>query len=559
MDADAMRRAFASQGKADARYIAGLSVGRAEKDTFQTMRDAAMTRPGKDRIIPVFNELARRAATVTQEYSPVTGKILRLSSWLSLITKPAYYFYNLTQPVLMTHPYLAQRFGWGASQRELTRAFRDVLATRSVGPEATLADRFAAFASVENMPADVRTLLRQLASQGKIDITITQDLGNRLQGQAKTRRGRALNLVDRVFMALMQKSEMTNRMVSAVAAYRLARAAGAHAQAATAYAARVVDVTQGDYGNFNAPPWINYNGVTRVLTQFKKFQLIQITYVVNMARAAIGESGMTAAERSAARRAFAFMLAHHGIFAGAMGMPAVGLASLMYAALFGSEDDPRDLEDDLREALGGGVAADLVLKGAPVLLGLDISRNAGMGDMLSMLPYTDIDLTSRSGMERTVSGALGPAVGRVFSAVDALDVMSKGDYARGLELLLPSGMAGPLRAAREARGGITRRSGEVLLDASDLEAMETLGTALGFRSLRANQVTRQTSQRYKREAGWKEHTTAIRRRYHAAAAVHDADAMADARREWAALQAAKVKNGGKASPLSNLLRKPESN
>jgi hypothetical protein len=57
--------------------------------------------------------------------------------------------------------------------------------------------------------------------------------------------------------------------------------------AVLAYAEAAIDMTQGDYSNFNAPTLMTGNWM-RVFTQFRKFQLIQATYLCHMFREAPG-------------------------------------------------------------------------------------------------------------------------------------------------------------------------------------------------------------------------------------------------------------------------------
>jgi hypothetical protein len=417
MDADSTRQAFAAHGMATARYIASLSEGEQERRAFAEMRTQAREPGTREKRMPIFNALARRKDAATQTYSTLVNGLLRGTSFLKLMTKPAFYVYNLTQPVLFTQPYLMKTFGGTEAWQALGRAFNDT--TNARGGWSKLKEQLRSLNDPDSLPEDVRAAIRELVDQGRIDITITQDLGARVKPRSANRWARTLGLVDDWFSTAMQRSEMVNRIVTGIAAYRLQYAksfdsthdtAKAHAEA-VAYAGRTIDMTQGDYSNFNAPPLFNANGFARVATQFRKFQLIQVTYAVSMFRDAFLKAGLSKTERRYAQRAFLMFMANHMALAGAMGLPAMGAFAAALSMAFGDDDDPFDLEDTLHEALGGGLLADVLVKGAPAAIGIDMSSNVGAADMFDPLPFVDADVRNREDANEMVVALAGPSVG----------------------------------------------------------------------------------------------------------------------------------------------------
>lgn len=546
LNPDTMYKAFVSKGRASAHYIATLKNSKQVAESFAQMRQEA--RANTDMVI--FNELAQRYAnSVKYDPMPIAGKIMAFNTIWSLLTKPAYYLYNATQPALMTLPYFSQRFAYGKATAAMTQAYKDIAAAKGF---ISLKD---ATLHVESMPEDVRRALRDLLDSGKLDITITQDLGSRVSaGQGKLSRGMAL--VDKTLRTAAQKVETTNRLVTAIAAYRLAMGTpNMTHEGAVKYAAKAIDQTQGDYSNFNAPRLFNQTSFQRVITQFRKFQLIQVSFLVRMFKDAT--VGATKAERIAARRALGFVLAHHAVLAGALGLPAANIIAYAFSAT-GGDDEPKDLELELRKALGNDFMADLVTRGVPAaFLNVNVSNNVGMGQAFSLLPFTDIDFSSRDGYNAVLAGSMGPFIGGVGPQMwAAMGSFGRGDYYKGLEGVMPSGARTALKAFREGYEGVTNTRGDELVSPDEIALGETFAKLLGFKT--NTDATRQLvrDKTYEFEKFFKDRTSELKNDYTKAYRNGDSDAMATIRDEWNEMNAAKRSYGFTVQPLSKLLQAP---
>ncbi|MDR2164079.1 MAG: PLxRFG domain-containing protein [Zoogloeaceae bacterium] len=578
MDAESMRQAYAAQGSADARYMATLVVGQKERDAFVAMRNQA----NADRsLMPLFNALKAREAAVLERPNALAGSLLKFNSWMRLVLNPAYYFYNLTQPALMTQPYLSREFGWTKSSAALARALGDVWNTQK-GAKG-IAHRIRAFADASLLPRVYRaserataaeegrapmTIIEELAARGKIDITIAQDLGvmtqtSGLLTRAAPRVGATLDKMERFFSAAMQKSEMVNRMATGLSAYRLMlekQTAQGVAQteaeaAALAYAEAAIDMTQGDYSNFNAPTLMTGNWM-RVFTQFRKFQLIQATYLCHMFREAFLKGG-TSVEKRAARLAFGYAMLHTAAFAGVAGLPLMSLVGALYG-LTGDDEDPADLDADLRDLLGGGKLADMLMRGGFSALGVDISGNVGMRDVFDPLgPFTPWQLRNQGDGDKMMLSLAGPSMGQWQMWMRGMDYFDRGDTLRGVENFLPKGGANLLRAYRMGAAGIPGQKGDVWLSPDEVNLADQLAMSLGFRTIKEAQAQAARQKSYELKDAWSRETTRLKSRYVTAFRDRDYAALAEIREAWAALQTAKRKNGSKPSPLSSLLRAPQ--
>ena len=132
-------------------------------------------------------------------------------------------------------------------------------------------------------------------------------------------KGPILGTVDKVFdffTKAINKLESINRSSSALAAYRLELEKSKDKVKAAAAAEEAVHVTHGSYDGFNTPRFLR-GDVGKVLGQFRKFQIIQATMLLNMAKDAF--KGADATTRAVARRQLAYMIGQAFIVAGARG------------------------------------------------------------------------------------------------------------------------------------------------------------------------------------------------------------------------------------------------
>lgn len=543
---DDMMRAFATQGRATAHFIGSLTNTGQIYETLREMKKEADARaPGRDERRRYYNEFMKRHALgFDYEPSPVLNKALAITSGWMLLTNPAYYLQNMTQPVMMSVPYMAGKHGYSKSNSILFKAYSEVAGLiRGVSVD----ERF----DFSKLPADVRDMMEELVKRGRIDISLEQDLGDWQSAE-----GGALDGVKKVstkLRSVAQKVEMINRVATAITAYRLEKLKGAGDLAAINYADKVIRVTHGDYSGANAPRFMR-TGIGRLATQFRKFQLIQISMMTRLFNDAF--KGATPEERYAAKKALLWTFTHAGVMGGIMGLPGFAAIAVAYGALFGDEDEPEDPELALRRYFGPDFGT-LMTKGLPAAMGVDLSGKVGMGQMLSILPYTDLTDLNRSNYEKLVTAAMGPFVGGLVPrAVDGLGYMADGNYYRGMEGLMPAGVAQTLKAYRLATEGVTQRNNDVTLSADEITGLDAMLVALGLPTTKLTEQQFRTRTKIQFEQFFDGRTSDIKKAYAKAYRSNDAVGMAEAREDWKNLQDAKVREGFKRQPLSNLLKAP---
>ena len=538
-----MMRAFATQGRATAHFISSLENSEEIYDSLRDMKKEADSRvPGRAERRRYYNEFMKRHVMgLDYEPSPFIDKALNTTSVWMLLTNPSYYLQNMTQPFMMSLPLVGAKHGYDKSWKEFTRAYSDiasVIRRHGLGEE-----------SYNKLPQDVRDVVEDLVNRGRIDISLEQDLGRwRSTEDSKFDKfGRATEYL----RGIAQDIESINRVATAVAAYRLEARTNSKANAIN-YADSVIYRTHGDYSGFNAPR-ISRKGLGRLATQFRKFQLIQLSLMARLFNDAF--AGQDEQTRQIGRRALMFTIGHTAAMGGVMGLPGFAALSFLYGLVFGDEDEPDNPELAMRRAIGDDTLADLIVKGVPAALGVDLSGKLGMGQMLSILPYTDIDFSRKGVAEAGFALMTGPFGGLTLKAADGVSLMGQGDYYKGLEQLMPTGVANAMKGYRFATEGVTSRRDDVLIPAEDISFAEAFMAGIGLPTKQLTDKQFLQNAKFEYEKFYNDKASEIKRAY--ARAYRSGVGLSDARNDWEELQQSRVRNGFKRQSLSVLLKAPQ--
>jgi hypothetical protein len=539
-----MIRSFAQQGRADANFMASVKYNPQIQDALQEMRNQ-VKKGDRERKSEIFNELAKRYVQ-SLDYSPTPwlNKLTRMSSIYYLATSPAYYLQNLTQPWMMSVPAMAGKYNYVQASNALFKAYTEL---GGVMKSAKLLKQQFDF---DKVPADVRDAIKELVNRGKIDIGLDTEMGE-FKVEGDNYFAGKISAADKALRLAVQKVESINRLSTAMAAYRLELAKNGSKEDAINYADRILTETHGDYTSFNAPRAFN-TGVGKVALQFRKFQLIQLSFYAKLIKDAL-----SGADRAAALKTLAYSLGHTGLLAGAMGLPGYSAIAWAINALLSDEDDKYDLTNELRKAIGDEQVANLILRGAPTLVGADISGKVGAGNMLSIMPFSQADLTTTAGRFEAFGTLIGGAAGGMTSRmIDGLLLMSSGDWYRGLEMTMPKGVSDAMKAYRVANEGMTRRNGDIILPPDEVSAMDTLFQAIGVQPVEQTVTYERQNLMKATTQNFTERTTRIKNDYVKAARAGDTEGQAEAREAWKKLQDVKRREGVNVSPLSDLLKAP---
>lgn len=540
-----MLASFTTQGRADANFLAAVQYSPEIQDALQQMRSQSKT-GDVTRKTELFDEISSRyTQSLDYNVNPWVDKLTGLSSKYFLATSPGYYIQNLTQPFMMSVPAMAGRHDYAKVGQAMWKAYSEL------GPLFKNTKLFDQQFDFTQVPADVRAAVDELVKRGKIDIGLATEI-NEFKVDADNKLSQFAQRLNKGMRMAVQKAEAINRLSTAMAAYRLELARTKSQEQAIAYADRILTETHGDYTAFNAPRIFNTN-FGKIALQFRKFQLIQIGFYAKLLRDAFTNP----AERAAAMRTLGYSLAHSGVFAGVLGLPGYAAVAALAGFLFGDEDEPYDLTEEMRKALGPEWSQ-LIMRGVPTLAGVDLSGKIGAGQMLSIAPFADIDLTTQAGVTQAIGTIAGGAAGGMTARMlDGLGLMMNGDIYRGAEQVMPKGIGDMLKAGRIAGEGLTRRNGDVILGPDDVSQVGQLFAAIGLPSAKVTETYQARQSALDLEKNFTERATKVKNQYARAFRERDAEGMAEARDAWMKLQAARRRNDLKPQPLSSLLKAPQ--
>lgn len=540
-----MLSSFTTQGRADANFLASVEYSPEIQDALQQMRSQSKT-GDVTRKTELFDEISSRyTQSLDYNVNPWVNKLTSLSSKYFLATSPGYYLQNLTQPFMMSVPAMAGRHDYAKVGQAMWKAYSEL------GPLFKNTKLFDQQFDFTQVPADVRAAVDELVKRGKIDIGLATEI-NEFKVDADNKLSQFAQRLNKGMRMAVQKAEAINRLSTAMAAYRLELAKSGSKDKAIEYADRILTETHGDYTAFNAPRIFNSN-FGKIALQFRKFQLIQIAFYAKLLRDAFTKPQ----ERAAALRTLGYSLAHSGVFAGALGLPGYAAVAALSGFLFGDEDEPFDLTEEMRKALGPEWSQ-LIMRGVPTLAGVDLSGKIGSGQMLSIAPFADIDLTTQAGVTQAIGTIAGGATGGMAARMlDGLGLIMNGDIYRGTEQVMPKGIGDMLKAGRISGEGLTRRNGDVILSDEDVSQVGQLFAAIGLPSVKVTETYQARQSALDLEKNFTERATKVKNQYAKAFRERDTEAMAEAREAWKKLQDARKRNDLKPQPMSSLLRAPQ--
>jgi hypothetical protein len=335
---------------------------------------------------------------------------------------------NSTQNLILGWPVLAKHTRWSLAR------MMSAMARVATG---TISEREKGF-------------LEDLEAQGYLDPKMSDEIasrgGNAIYRSLATSLGKAYSFLD-----LNRAIERFNRQAMAVALFD----AGIRD---VAEAGEFIEEAHFPYGKGNRPTLAR--GYGSAAFTFRTFTINQLTWIKNEIKAG--------RKPPLARHIAAWML-----IGGANALPFVVLGKLLYTKIF-----QRDPEQDAAEVVGD-LAAQILFRGAPSLVGVSLTGSVGM---------QDITPTFEPGQD------IAPAIGEWILGV-AADIparvarvsqdLTNRQWARALEDASPEAIKNPLAAWRLHQQGATTRNGRTIIDWNSAEQMrlddqEAALKALGF-------------------------------------------------------------------------------
>lgn len=487
-----MKRAFAATGRQGAFYTSRLMYGRQAATAMLDMKAEVKPRvengvkKGSVDLQHIHHEMEKRnALNMVFQDTPIQNVMSQAGHMWYLAASPTYLLMNMMQPWLVTAPVLAGKYGLADSTRALARASKEALLV--LGAARWKDGKWSPWEGIseKSIPGkstdEARKALRELIQRG----IVVEGLTHEMEMHASGSDGKFAKLARGMGWAAEQV-EITNRIATALATFRLARASGLDYDAAVQEAYAVTVNTQMDYSQENTARFMREGGgipAAKLIFQFRRYQQAMLYLLFsNIKRAWPNKSGPDA---TAARSTLAYFALTSSLSAGVLGLPFMSVALGVVNAFKDDDDEDGDAETVLRNALfdltGDKDLATVLAKGLPAMVGADLSKRIGLGDIASPFPMLDLSgATGQDKVGRLAAAVAGPVLGGLgASAFDAASYFSAGDLVKGTEKILPKVAADVLRAARLGTQGMTDRKGEQILGVDEIGAWDTVLRALG--------------------------------------------------------------------------------
>ncbi|EJU55849.1 hypothetical protein NMEN93004_0948 [Neisseria meningitidis 93004] len=465
---DDARRAYAQNMGSGANYLAKLRYADRMAEQLDVMQDFVDGRKYEEgfnqrQLQRVADEMRKRHEAVMNPNPSKLAQALTGFGFLWMMgMSPASAIVNLSQTAMVAYPVMAAKWGYADAARELLRASKQI--GLKVGEK---------FNTIEDsLNEDEKAAFQKAVDYGVIDLSQAHDLAGVANGDPGLAGSAWQKVMDKASW-LFHHAEKFNRQVTFVAAYRLAKQAGADSEAAFEQAKKATYDGHFDYAAQNRPRFMMGN-VAKVVFLFKQYSQ-NILY-------ALGRNAYLAFKGDKeARKTLAGLLVSHAMASGILGLPFVSTLLAVASMLGSDDDDPWDAEAALRNMLAdtfGDKAGEVMAKGFSRLTPLDVSGRLG----LNQLVFPDIQdgLAGKKWAESLVVGSTGAVVGAGIGAADGVQKILDGRYMEGLESMLPVAIRNPLKAVRYATDGQVDKSGITVKD--DFNLFELAGQAAGFRS-----------------------------------------------------------------------------
>ena len=217
-----------------------------------------------------------------------------------------------------------------------------------------------------------------------------------------------------------------------------------------------------------AAPRVAQNALGKMLFMYKRYGVSMYYMLFKTFKEALQHADPEI--RSAAWKQIGGIFGMSALMAGAQGIPMFGLASMVYS-LFCDEDDD-DLDTVTRKSLG-----EFAYKGPlEYMTGLSIAGRITLNDLV----FRDVKGGggSQTFTQQMLSGIGGPVFGVADKIQRGFSKIDEGHIERGIEDILPSALANPLKAYRYATQGANTLRGDPINN--DISAWNVAAQAFGF-------------------------------------------------------------------------------
>ena len=448
--------------------------------------------------VPLYDSLAKRHEFNMNPKSGALATNLTAFGFLwFLSTSPAAGVLNLTQTAISAYPVLRARFAGAGAGMELLKASKQYSTSGEViGGTFGSQLRNDMVEKSDGEMADSgfgeKSAFEYFQEIGMFAKTRTRDLMG-LAERGVHQRDTQIQLMEYTGW-IFHKTEEANRMVTALAAYRLARKKFAgkgsleeqHVKAVE-QADELVELSHYDYTNTNRPP-IMQGDAGRVVFLFRNYSVNMQYRLIRDFREGIWKNDNIPLERrKEARSRFVGIIGMTSMFAGLSGWPLMNIVLSMSEMLLGDDDEPYDAETDIRQWLSdmvGESGSEAIWKGpwdtwAHEFLPVGtLSSRASLNNL--WIREVPDSLRGQDLLLHLAGEGLGPIMGIGMNMAQGFADFQEDHTYRGAEKFVPKAVADVMKTYRWLTKGAQNRQGDLIMPPEAFGPMDIAAQAMGF-------------------------------------------------------------------------------
>jgi N12 class adenine-specific DNA methylase len=388
---------------------------------------------------------------------------------------------NLSQPVMMTGPYLSQ-YGVSEATSAMAKALPIALGKKQI-TDHVLKEALKRAGQEGIVDAQEIFHLYSIGAQnvasGLVNaLSKLPGVGNKIKAGGEDARARA-NAFLTLWGSMFAMAESFNRKLTFVAAWDVAKATGK--KDPYAFAVRAVNETQGIYNKVNRPNWAR-GPVGRTVLTFKQYSIMYVELLSRLAKHG-GPEG---------KRAALMMLAVLMLASGEEGLPfSQDLDDLIdtIGQILGYDTNARRWKRRNAYEIFGKEMGDLSLYGISSMLPMDFSNRLGLGNLI---PGTGlIKASDENNQSRNIEEIFGAGAGMLGQMGDAVNAAIDRNWGKAAQNIMPTAiknLSGGLEMAK--KGYATDSRGRKVVETT---GVESVGKMLGFNPTVVAQETRRTA------------------------------------------------------------------
>lgn len=512
-ESDALR-AFGSHMFHAAHQMGRLKYGLELQELTNQAAEQARESDDVTRGMTLANELRLRHKWVMNPTGSAVAQVMTSAAFVWYLgATPAAAIVNISQTPMIGIPVLAGRFGgFAKAASAILRASFDTFRGKGSVTGA-------------NLTAGERAAMEAFYESGLIDRTQSHDIA----GVGETGvdysplKAKAMAVVSWAF----HRAEVWNREVTALAAYRMAKAAGQNDTSAIDTAHDLTWKTHFDYSNASRPRLMQ-NDFAKVALVFRAYNINMLYRVFrDIHQAFKGESKQA---RREARYQAAGVLGMMSLMAGVTGTVGFNVGMMIAGALLGDDDDPMDFEEHFRKSvldILGPELGGVVLNGAPGhYLGINLSDRIGMPDLWFRSPTKD--LQGKDEFDYYIMNSLGASVSMLGDAYKGFDLIRDGNTVKGVETIAPKWIRDLMRSYRYLNEGVTNLRGDSIIDPANIDAWDAIAQAIGFTPAKVSETYDRNSALMNAESRVQKRRSTLVNRFALASRMGDEDGRAAA-------------------------------